>query len=469
MRPRLLRPLTLLALLVLVVAPPVLVGYGSAGRAEVAMKNRDFSRAAENYEQAARLLPWKSGLWEEAGKSKYQSGDASGAIPLLEHARSANGLSAEGWEFLGLAYKEARGDLPAAVEAWDRGLAGYPEYGRFYYQLALAYNELNDPSAELEALEQWEQTGGALDARASYRLGLLLALPDPDRALSELMDAAALDPDFDPAVQTMRTTLNLASREQDDSHGLVIVGRGLGLLEEWALAAEAFQQAVAADGGNAQAWAWLGESEQQLGREGSAQLERALVLGSEDPVVHSLQGLFWMRRGEPQNALSEYQQAAGLDPENPAWQVSIGEAYARLGDLPAALGAYTLATELAPEQANYWRLLAAFCVQYQVQVDLTGLPAARQALVLAPDDPQVLDTLGWTLQALGQPEQARYHLTQALEIAPEFALAHLHYGIVALQLGDYPEAQAHMKRAGELDPGSGVGAQAEQLQDQYFP
>jgi tetratricopeptide (TPR) repeat protein len=49
------------------------------------------------------------------------------------------------------------------------------------------------------------------DSAAHYRLGLLLTLSDPDKALSELLSASQLDPELDPAVQTLRTTLNLAS------------------------------------------------------------------------------------------------------------------------------------------------------------------------------------------------------------------------------------------------------------------
>ena len=68
------------------------------------------------------------------------------------------------------------------------------------------------------------------DASAHYRLGLLLALSDPNRALSELKHASQLDPQFDPAVQILRTALNLVSSNDSDSDRLVIIGRGLGLV-----------------------------------------------------------------------------------------------------------------------------------------------------------------------------------------------------------------------------------------------
>ena len=116
----------------------------------------------------------------------------------------------------------------------------------------------------------------------------------------------------------------------------MIIGRGLGLLNEWPLAAEAFRQAVNADGENAEAWAWLGEAEQQLGRDGRAELDNALSLGRTNPIVRSLRGLYWMRQGRADQALAEYLLAAEYDPGNPAWQISIGEAYVQRGDLQSA-------------------------------------------------------------------------------------------------------------------------------------
>ena len=115
-----------------------------------------------------------------------------------------------------------------------------------------------------------------------YRLRLLLALSDPDKALSELTGASQLDPQLDPAVQTLRTALNLASLNGSPSERYIIIGRGLGLVDEWPLAYAAFEEALKADAKNAEGWAWLGEANQQLGSPegGSEELDQALSLKS---------------------------------------------------------------------------------------------------------------------------------------------------------------------------------------------
>jgi hypothetical protein len=55
------------------------------------------------------------------------------------------------------------------------------------------------------------------------------------------MASAKLDEAYDPAAQTMRSALNLSSLETDEASRLVVVGRGLGLVQEWLLAREAYQ------------------------------------------------------------------------------------------------------------------------------------------------------------------------------------------------------------------------------------
>ena len=232
---------------------------------------------------------------------------------------------------------------------------------------------------------------------------------------------------------------------------------------------DAFRQAVAADGKNAEAWAWLGEAEQQMGQDGRAELDKALSLDSTNPIVHSMRGVYWMRQERGDQALAEYLLAAEYDPENPAWRVSIGEAYTLRGDLQAALASYLRATEMAPTDVTVWRALASFSAQYNMQLEQVGLPAAQTAVELNGEDPLSLDTLGWTLALLERYDEARDTLEHALSLDPGLPQAHLHLGIVALQIDDWQAAKDHFQQARDLDLDGSVGEQAQMLLNQYFP
>ncbi len=429
MRTLLYRTLILLAVIGLVFVPPILTGYNELGRADSAMDTGNFSNAADRYKRVLRLLPWRNDLFEQIAMAQTFTGDFDAAVLSFEQARRQGVLSAEGWDLLGQSYWWI-GDHESALASWNEGVEFYPTYARFYAHLSMAYYEQRNLFAEQNALEQWVAADGETDAAAHYRLGLLLSVFDSERALDEFLLASSLDPEYDSVVQTMRTTLSLASLEVDSSNQLILIGRGLGLLNEWPLAAEAFHQAVGADGENAEAWAWLGEAEQQLGEDGRAAMDEALNLGHTNPIVRSLRGLYWTRQGQSERALAEYQLAALYDPDNPTWQYSIGEMYAQSGDLPPALMHYQRATEIAPTDATAWRLLAIFSGQYNVQIEEIGLPAAQMAVELTGEDPLALDTLGWTLSLLERYDEARDTLEHALNLDPELAQGHLHLGIV---------------------------------------
>lgn len=462
------KALVLLAVLGLIFTPPILIAYAELEKAELAQAAEDFPMAASSYARAVRFLPWRVDLWENAARASFLADSPEPAIALYEAALRRGSLSANGWELYGLAYWQG-GNFQAAREIWLEGVEAYPSHAVFYHHLSAVYFEQGDWPAERDALEHWIALGSEPDAAAHYRLAVLSSANEPDRALGQFLLAASLDEQFNPAMKTMRTALNLAALETDESRRLVVIGRGLGLVNEWVLAEDAFHQAAAADGENAEAWAWLGEARQQLGRDGHAELDKASSLDSADPIVHGLRGLYWMRQGQPEQALAEYRMAAVLDPANPLWQVSVGEAYASMGDLPPALESYIHAAEMAPGDVNHWRILAVFCARNGVQVEEIGLPAARKALALAPDDVQGLDALGLIFITLGRPEEARYHLLQAVELESDFALAHLHLGIVYLQLYDQGAAFDHLRRARELDVDGVVGEQAQALLTQYFP
>ena len=460
--------LILLAVIGLVFTPPILTGYNELGRADSAMDAGNFSDAADRYKRVVRLLPWRNDLLEQIAMAQAFSGDFDFAILSFEQAREQGTLSAEGWDLLGQSHWWA-GDHESAVASWNEGVEIYPTYARFYAHLSMAYYELGDLLAEQKALEQWVASEGEPDAVAHFRLGLLLSVFDSERALGEFLLASSLDTEYDPAVETMRTALSLASLETDNSNQSVLIGRGLGLLNEWSLAVEAFRQAVAADGENAEAWAWLGETEQQLGQDGREELDQAVEIDPENPIVRSLRGLYWMRQGDGERALAEYRLAALYDPDNPAWQISIGEAYILSGDLQAALVHYQRATEIAPADATTWRLLANFSAQYNVQIEEIGLPAAQMAVELTGEDPLALDTLGLMLTLLERYNEARDVLEHALSLNQQLAPGYLHLGIVALQMNDWEAARDHWQQAYALDIDGPVGEQAQVLLNQYFP
>lgn len=459
------------ALLAAVFLPILFTGYSTIDQAEAEFAAKNYSSAAQQYQQAVRLLPWRSDLWEKAGISAFANGDFSEAINFLNQAPE---LSEQGWVALGHSYLSTN-DFPSALRVYQQGLQ-FHDSAYLYAGLAFIFREQKDRLAESDALKNQLRLDTS-DAYAHYRLGLLLIVLEPEQARSELMLASSLNPEVDPAVQTLRAALNLSATQFDPSQQMVTIGRALGLVQEWDLSIAAFEKATQINAENAEAWAWLGEAKQQTGgalgvskgQDGSVELDRALSLDHTSAIVRALRALHWNRQEKYDKMLAEYLLAARYDPANPAWQSSIGDAYFKLGDLAAALTAYQHATELAPDESTYWRLLAVFCAENGVRVEDVGLPAAQQAVRLAPNDPFALDALGWSYLSSGRYASAEQTLADVIARFPDHFPAYIHLAMTHLAQGKRAAAFNLLTYVRDADQ-SGIHREtAEQLLEQYFP
>ena len=118
---------------------------------------------------------------------------------------------------------------------------------------------------------------------------------------------------------------------------------------------------------------------------------------------------------------------------------------------------------------SYWRFLASYSIENDIQVQVIGLPAARQALLLAEDDPVAVDLLGSAYMILENPIVAERFFIQALEMDAEFAPAHLHLGMLYLSQGKTHRARDHLEQVVRLDPASPAGVRASEMLVRFLP
>ena len=425
----------LLLLVVAAGAPIVYSGYSELKQAETA---GSYLEVAGHYRTAARRILWRADLYELSGHAYFHAAAYAQADEMYRTAYERNALSPEGWAAWG-DVNFLKDDPERAIAIWEQALDQEVIDNGLYLRLAYAAQAGGD----FARAEDYYTTYTSIqpgDASAHYRLGLLLTLSDPASASAELIAASQLDPRFDPAAQTLRTSLNLAAITDAPSERYILIGRGLGLVEEWILARAAFLSAVEADEENAEAWAWLGEANQHTGFEGSEELDRGLQLNPNSSTVRGLRGLYFQRKASHRQALIEFQAAASLEPGDPARFVSLGEAFANMGDLIRALEVFQFATTLAPEDPAYWRALALFCGQSQINLDDVGIPAAQQAVILDGNDFANLDALGWLYFLVARYEDSEKHLLNAVKQDLQNASAHLHLGMLYLQTGERERA-----------------------------
>ena len=222
---------------------------------------------------------------------------------------------------------------------------------------------------------------------ANYRLGLILAITAPDAAGQYFEAAITNNPALAAQIDRIIDALRIGKLSENPAYRLTLLGQALGALQEWELATSALERATQQDPNYAEAWAYLGEAQQQTGEDGFQALNTALTLDADSYAANLLMALYWRRNDSPAEALELLLTAAEQDPNNLSLQEDIANTYAESGQVETGLTILQTAAEASPEQSLVWQMLARLSLNYDIQLEEVGLLAARQAVLLDGEDP----------------------------------------------------------------------------------
>ncbi len=341
------------------------------------------------------------------------------------------------------------GETLAAAEQWSAVFAANPADPSLWYQLAPAHLERGE----------WEAARRAYDAiaaaepdntEARYWAGTLHLLTDTIQAQGHLLHART-DPFYAKRSDRLLAALSDLQNITDPSHA---AGRlGIAFLEagEPALAEIEFRAALAQEPNYADAWAYLGLAENQLGQDGRMAIARAIELEPDNSLAHSMMGHHWLGHGRPHLARSEFIAAWQLNSTNPAHLADVASTYQAEGDLASAEAWYQAAVRQDPDDATFWILLARFLLDTLSGELSDGLLVAQKAVALAPEDPVALDTLGWAQFLNDKPRLAETNLIAARQRDPSSPATHYHLGRFYLAQNAWQEATESFEHAIALD------------------
>lgn len=158
------------------------------------------------------------------------------------------------------------------------------------------------------------------------------------------------------------------------------------------------------------------------------------------------------RAGDPAGAMTLLEDALAANPDDPDLRYAhamIAERLDRIdvveSDLRALLSGH-------PRNAMVLNALGYTLADRTDRADEAKL-LIEQALLLAPDDPAIMDSMGWVLFKQGKAKEALPWLRRAWALTPEAEIA-AHLGEVLWSLGEKREARRVWERARTLDPDS---------------
>lgn len=387
--------------------------------------------AAEEYQAGARYLialaeynPWWTSLWERAGQAAFLTGDYSFAKDAYQEAYQLKDLSEAGQVDLGTAHYYL-GESEDAERTWLE-LSNSPTAMK---NLADLYEEEGDIS---RAIEFWSNHFALLESNPEsgelYYFGLLIAADSPPRALVYLDQVVSDYPDAGKVAAKIREAI-----QEEPAYQLLSAGQALAAADQWRLASFAFEKAATLRPDYPEAWFYWGESLQHIDdpqEDPREILQTGLDLAPDSPQGNLFMGIYWQRTGSHETALDYFYLVEEVWPDRADVLVEEGKSLAALGELEAAYLKYTAAIELNPQEADYYRMLAEFCLVYAFQIREAALPAARLAAQIGPEDPANLDVFGQVMLALGDEINALRLYLQTLELDPAYAPAYYHLGIL---------------------------------------
>ena len=411
-----------------------------------------------DYEFLLSQQPWQTDQWRALAKLQIATSDEEGIIDTYRFIQENNSLTVDEELRLAEAYFQTNQKIPALQileKISDNNLT--PEA---FTKIVTLQQENNDWYAAYQTLLKWNKYDPK-NAFMLYHLGLSQLIFDPVHAADTLLQAVTNDSSYSTRVRVIQSNLENIIQQENTTYRLVLTGRLLSQQGEWSYACAAYEFATQLDPEYAEGWALLGNALKFINKDGFYALEKAQKLDPDSKIANEMLAIYWREHDDSAQSLLILNKLAKEEPTEAFWRYEIGNTLVYQGDLYGALDAFINATELAPEDSFYWLSLAQFTIDYKISMDSVGLTAARQALVLAPENSQAFDVLGVIFMDLGNFTNSERFLMQALEKQPYSSMVHLHLGQLYLKTGNSKDAFDQFQLSFDLAQNEDIKAAAQ--------
>jgi tetratricopeptide (TPR) repeat protein len=365
------------------------------------------------------------------------------------------------------------------IEALQDRLRAHPNDWQSYSQLGLAYlqkaRETGDPTyyqKTEEALEKALSFQPDDYASISAKGALALARHDFASALEWGEKARQINPSrtyaygviadaqielgrYEEAIETLQTMVDL--RPDMSSYSRISYLRELYGVTDGAL--EMMQLAVDSGTPNSEGTAWVRTQLANLyfnrGDLDHAELEYQRTLQDRPDYVYALAGLGRVHaaQGDMDEAIRSLKQAVSIMPL-PEFVITLGDLYQTSGQQESANQQYQLVVAIETlHRANGVDMdmeIALFNADHDQNTEET-LALARKAYANRPSI-QAADALAWALYKTGNYEEAQNYSAKALHLGTKDSLKLFHAGMIALELGDKEQAREYLEEALAINP-----------------
>jgi tetratricopeptide (TPR) repeat protein len=427
-----------------------------------AVKKNDFEGAfsqLENGESIGPLIDELALAWIQLGQ-----GNMSGAIGAFDEIANGEGLQSFGLYHKALALAVA-GDLEGADEILS-GRSGptipTTRSGTTAHAEILSQLERNEDAISLiDEVFGADLDPGLLDIRNRLQTGEtlpILMVRDVRDGVSEVFFnvAGALAGEANDGYTLIYTRIAEYLRP-DHIDAILLSAKLLEKLGQYEYATDAYNQIprdnpafLAAELGRAEALS------QADNRDAAIEVLQQLSKShSDQAAVHIDLGDLMRGLEKFEEAAASYDKAIALFSSSEVTQwvtyFARGISNERLGNWEQSEADFRKALELNPEQPQVLNYLGYSFVELQINLD-EALDMIERAEKARPNDGYITDSLGWVLYRLDRFDEAVGHMERAAELMPVDPVINDHLGDVYWSVGRKREAEFQWNRAMSFEP-----------------
>jgi Tfp pilus assembly protein PilF len=186
-----------------------------------------------------------------------------------------------------------------------------------------------------------------------------------------------------------------------------------------------------------------------------AAFQTAIAAQPAWPVPHNNMARLYLAQDKKTEAVARLEGALGSNRDNPQAYLTLGMLYQESGELGKARDTYRAAVEAHPRMwaaANNLAFLISENPRSEADLE-EALNYANQADQINPENPVILDTVGWIYYKKGDLSQAEQALEKALALDPDNPVINYHTAMVLYDTGRQLEAVGKLERALADDQG----------------
>jgi tetratricopeptide (TPR) repeat protein len=441
--------------------PVDIEGLKAVRQANKTLKDGQSSAALNQYMAILSHSPEKMFLYQKAGEAAFLVGEFELAKHYLEQARNYNELDGNGLLILGDIYQQD-GNWREAISVWK--MIDLNKRNVSFVSIRLI-NEFVRQSMWSDAEQTLKTHLGIVpyDGYSSEMLGWIEVFIEPGKARSIFYD---LSEGRNNIYQDIYNLIDKYPGTEEDADQEGIWWLEIGDLAvkkgHHDIALKAFEKSTEINGKFAVGWVKIALQKQSMKMNVDNEIKLAEKYGKNDSIVNAMLAEYWYIEKKPELSIIYLHKALEIDPNSQYNSLRLSQILSEIGNINEGLK-YIKNSALQLNTADSWKSVIVYCLENGIYIQDEALPAARKALGLEPDSPEILDLAGQVFVALEDDITAERYFNQAIMKENIYYLAHLHLGTLYARIGATEKARNHLTIAAQQREDLSISEQAKKI------